>query len=120
MADEINTFGPKICKCGHTKDTPYARINGKTYYCCGPCRRANQNEYYKRTRPNRSGSKREIGGHKHGNSGCFAKPAKPPKPAWQPSWAAQSRPEIVAAVRDYRRAMKYLRQAPAQAGTHQD
>jgi hypothetical protein len=34
--------------------------------------------------------------------------AKPVKPIWQPVWAAQSPPEIVAAIRDYRRAIKSL------------
>lgn len=41
-------------------------------------------------------------------AGKTIKPPRPPKPLWQPAWAAQSRPEIVAAVRDYRRASRSL------------
>lgn len=35
--------------------------------------------------------------------------AKPPKPPWEPVWAAQSTPEIVAAVREARAAQRRLK-----------
>ena len=89
-------------KCDKPRDQPYKK-DGKTYYRCRRCREDNARVWHVTNRVCRN---RRATLHAN-QAGQMPAPDKP-KPVWQPVWAAQSRPEIVAAVRDYRKAAKSL------------
>lgn len=88
-------------KCGGPKDYPYRAKSGATYYRCKSCAQASTTEWKAENQP------------KYRHVGKAKKPCEPviekePKAPWEPVWAAQSTPEIVAAVREARAAQRRL------------
>ncbi len=88
-------------KCGGPK-----RYNTQGKLYCTTCRKAWFAEYNAERR-------KETKGILHAGCGNYGHrsipPPKPKKPLWEPSWAAQSNPAIVSAVRDARAAERRLR-----------
>lgn len=88
-------------KCGGPKDYPYKIKSGTTYYRCRPCLLAATGEWKAENQPK---YRHQGKARKH----CAPAAEKQPKAPWEPVWAAQSTPEIVAAVREARAAQRRL------------
>jgi hypothetical protein len=98
-------IGLPKCECGKTKT--YTSGAWQCSHCC-PTEKSIEDMERVRKRKESNGVGYRTSSNCTGQNKLFHHVAKPLKAPWEPVWAAQSTPEIVAAVREARAAQRRL------------